>query len=395
MGKVHVQVFAGRTSSLQKILGDGIQGFRIVFKELATRVDDNVGLVCGPGLVVVLERIVGKVVEDLQGQEEARARHVLVPIEDGLVHNLDLVGVSSRIGAVTQALLLQVGQLATDLDDAVARPLIDLGEAVSNVVEDVQHHGSVSGTHLVYDEIMVGVVVELVVGDYEVGDGLAVVGGEELGRGVPELAQVVGFLVVEGILEGGVAVAEGLEEGVLGGQGGEVEGLAGREDDDLLGEVAVVRIVQTVWGASSARLLSCAAGAAVVVATFYEVPQQHPDAPRALSAAAQHVRGDEGIALEFLLALVGEGVAPGLPSALSLRLALTHARRRPRRRPRRPRGGGGGGGGGRGGFPAVLLGLRRAGSLRERRRGSSAREALRCAVREELPEELRHRGRVH
>lgn len=185
------------------------------------------GLVRCSRLVVVLERIVGEVVKDFQGQEEARARHVLVPVEDGLVHNLDLVGMPSRIRAVSQALLLQIGQLATDLDDTVARPLVDLGVAVSDVVKDVEHHGSVSGAHLVYDEVVVGVVVQLVVGDYEVGDGLAVIGRKELGRGVPELAQVVGLLVVQSIFEGGVAVAERLEEGRFGGQGGEVEGLAG------------------------------------------------------------------------------------------------------------------------------------------------------------------------
>jgi hypothetical protein len=63
---------------------------------------------------------------------------------------------------------------------------------------------------------------------------------------VPELAQVVRFLVVEGVFETGVTVAELLEEGVFRIEGGEVEGIAGGEDDDLLGEVAVIRGVEAV-----------------------------------------------------------------------------------------------------------------------------------------------------
>ena len=38
-------------------------------------------------------------------------------------------------------------------------------------------------------------------------------------------------------------MAELLEEGVFGGQSGEVEGVARGKDDDLFGEVAVVRVV--------------------------------------------------------------------------------------------------------------------------------------------------------
>jgi len=90
---------------------------------------------------------------------------------------------------------------------------------------------------------MVRVEVVFVVLDEVPGDSFAVVWGKELGGRVPELAQIVGLLVIEGVFESGVTVAELLEEGVFGGKGGEVEGVAGREDHDLLGEVAVVWVV--------------------------------------------------------------------------------------------------------------------------------------------------------
>jgi hypothetical protein len=75
------------------------------------------------------------------------------------------------------------------------------------------------------------------------GDGLAVVGAEELRGRVPELARVRGLPAVEVVLELAVALAEEGVELELVADGPEVEGLAWAEDDDLLGEVAVVRVV--------------------------------------------------------------------------------------------------------------------------------------------------------
>jgi hypothetical protein len=60
---------------------------------------------------------------------------------------------------------------------------------------------------------------------------------------VPELAEVVGLLIVEGVFEGSVAVPQLLEEVVLGGHGVKVERLTWGEDDDLFREITVVRIV--------------------------------------------------------------------------------------------------------------------------------------------------------
>ncbi len=117
---------------------------------------------------------------------------------------------------------------------------------VADVVEYVEHEGPVPCTHFVDDEVVVRVVGELVVCDEVAGDGFAVVGPEELGGSVPELASVVWLFGVKGIFEVSVSLAEeGVEMGFVG-HGVEVEGLAGGEDDDLFGEVAVIWVVQAI-----------------------------------------------------------------------------------------------------------------------------------------------------
>jgi hypothetical protein len=77
-------------------------------------------------------------------------------------------------------------------------------------------------------------------------DGLAVVGPEQLRRRVPQLARVGLLLAVQRVLELGVAPAQQGVELELVADGPEVEGLAGGEDDDLLGEVAIVRVVEAI-----------------------------------------------------------------------------------------------------------------------------------------------------
>ena len=114
---------------------------------------------------------------------------------------------------------------------------------VADVIENVEHQRSVAGAHFVNDEIMVGVVGELVVCDKVTGYGFAIVRAEELGRSMPELAGVIKLFGVEGVFKGSIALAEERVEMGFVGYGIEVEGLAGGEDDDLFGEVAVIRVV--------------------------------------------------------------------------------------------------------------------------------------------------------
>ena len=141
---------------------------------------------------------------------------------------------------------LQGSKVCGDFNDFEFRAGVNLGVKVADVVEDVEHESSVTSAHFVDDEVVVGMVGKLVVCDKVAGDGFAVVGAEELGGGVPELAGVIWLFGIEGVFEGGVALAEeGVEMGFVG-HGVEVEGLARGEDDDLFGEVAVAGIVQAV-----------------------------------------------------------------------------------------------------------------------------------------------------
>ena len=103
-------------------------------------------------------------------------------------------------------------QLARDLDDAVLRPLVDVWMYVADVVQDVQHHGSVSSTHFVKNEILVREEVVLVVLHQIAGQRFSIVWREQLGRCMPKLAQVVVLLQVERVLEVGIAVPQLLEE---------------------------------------------------------------------------------------------------------------------------------------------------------------------------------------
>lgn len=57
---------AGSMPSLKELRCYGIESSGVVFKELAARVDDDMRLVWRPGFKIVFQRIVCKVVEDLQ-----------------------------------------------------------------------------------------------------------------------------------------------------------------------------------------------------------------------------------------------------------------------------------------------------------------------------------------
>jgi hypothetical protein len=63
---------------------------------------------------------------------------------------------------------------------------------------------------------------------------------------VPELPCLVLLAQIELVFESVVAAAEQLVEGGFIGELREVEGFAGREDDGLFGEVAVVGVVEAV-----------------------------------------------------------------------------------------------------------------------------------------------------
>lgn len=163
-------------SALEELTCDRVKGSRIVFEELAAGIDNDMGLVWRASLEVVLQSIVRKVVEDLKGEEVAGRRNISVPVKYRAIDNLDFVGVSSCIRRVPKTLLLQVCKLARDLNDLVLGPLIHLWVDVSDVVEDVQHHGTITSSHLVYDQIMVRIAIVLVVFNEISRDRFAIIG---------------------------------------------------------------------------------------------------------------------------------------------------------------------------------------------------------------------------
>ena len=163
---------------------------------------------------VVSDDIVGEVVEDFHGEEEAGRRDVLVPSEDRAVDDLNLVDMATRFGRSEEVVLLHCSERGRNFNDVELRTCVDLGVDFADVVEDIEHKGTSSGSHLIDEEVMVGISRQTIVIDEVPGDSLAIVRAEELRRGVPELASwVLGTLVcVELVLEGGVAVAQlGLE----------------------------------------------------------------------------------------------------------------------------------------------------------------------------------------
>ena len=188
----------------------------------------------------------GEIIKDFESQKVAGSGNIGIPGEDGAVDDFDVVGVASRRRCTGELGGLQGSEIGRDFNNFEFCAVVDARVEVADVVEDVEHEGPISRAHFVYDEVVVGVVRELVVCDEVSGNGFTIVGAEELGGSVPHLTGVVWVFGIEGIFEGGIALAEeGVEVGFVGHRV-EVKGLAGGEDDDLFGEVAIVRIVQAI-----------------------------------------------------------------------------------------------------------------------------------------------------
>lgn len=136
-------------------------------------------------------------------------------------------------------------------------------------------------------------------------NGLAVVGSEQLGGSVPELARVRGLLGVELVFEFAEARREERVEFELVADVGEVEGGARSEDDDLFRKVAIVRVVKAVyWKAMSVMFPMLSQSLQFcrtrkTQRTFNEVPHQHPDSTWTLFEAPQVLRRDHWILLQL------------------------------------------------------------------------------------------------
>lgn len=212
----------------------------VEFVKVAVAVDEHVALERLLGGDVVSDAVVGEVVKDLHGEEEARRGDVLIPFEDGLVDDFDFICVAARFGGGEEVAVLEGCEGGGDFDDVELGAGVDLRVGGADVVEDVEHEGASSGAHFEDEQVVVRIRGEAVVGDEVAGNGLAVEGPEELCRGVPELScRAFALFLVEEVFEFGVSHAEVGLEFQLVAHGIEVEGLAWAEDDGFFGEVAV------------------------------------------------------------------------------------------------------------------------------------------------------------
>ena len=163
--------------------GVDVLSIKLVKLAVVINQDDRLHGLLGNG--VVTYAVMREVVKDFESEKAARGRDVGVPIENGAIDDFDVVFVSARRRRFRQLRGLKRSEGGRDLDDFELGPVVDFWVEIANVVEDVEHHGSVPGADLVDDEVVVGVIGELVVGDEVTGDSLAIIGAEELGWRMP------------------------------------------------------------------------------------------------------------------------------------------------------------------------------------------------------------------
>lgn len=244
--RVSVRPGAGGVPDAEEACGDGIELAGVDLVELAFVVDQHGPLEGFFGGGVVADGVVREVVEDFEGDEEARRRGVCVPVEDGAVDDFDAVAVVSGGRGSGQLSLLERGQGRGDFDDFEFRACVNFWVGLADIVEDVEHQGSIAGAELVDYQVMVRVKGEFVVGDEIASNGLAVVGSEELRGGVPELAGFIEFFLVKGVFEGFVALSQNLGEFEAVAHTVEVEGVTWPKDDDLIWKVPIIRVVKAI-----------------------------------------------------------------------------------------------------------------------------------------------------
>lgn len=112
---------------------------------------------------------------------------------------------TSRGGRGCELGSLAGSECGGDLDDFELSALVDVRVAFSDVVEDVEHEGSVTRAKLVDDEVVERVMSEQVICNQIAGYCFAVVGTKELRRGVPQLPGVVEGVLVQCVFKLGVS----------------------------------------------------------------------------------------------------------------------------------------------------------------------------------------------
>ena len=93
-----VAATARRGADAQIARCDGVQYRVVELVKVALGIDQDCCLVRrgAGGPRVVADRVVGEIVKDFEGEEEARRGDVRVPVEDGAVDDLDFVQMTPR-----------------------------------------------------------------------------------------------------------------------------------------------------------------------------------------------------------------------------------------------------------------------------------------------------------
>ncbi len=100
VGRVRLPVPAagGRAPDPEEARGYGVRLRRVELVELALAIDQHDPLQRFLGVEIVSHNIMREIVEHLEGEEEARRRHRVGPVEDAPVDDLDPVGVTPASG---------------------------------------------------------------------------------------------------------------------------------------------------------------------------------------------------------------------------------------------------------------------------------------------------------
>lgn len=169
----------------QVTLSDRIDLLSVKLEEVAVLVDEHHTLVTFLGEGVVADGVVCEVVKDLEGEEVAGRADVDVPIENGLVDDLDVSRVATSGSGGGKLGGLTAGQGGGYFDNFKLGTFIDFRVDVADVVEDVEHECSVPGAEFIDDEVVEWVVSDHVVDDEVAGYCFAVVWTKEFCGCVP------------------------------------------------------------------------------------------------------------------------------------------------------------------------------------------------------------------
>ena len=117
----------------------------------------------------------------------------------------------------------------------------------ADIVQDVEHKGTIAGTELIYGKVMEWITAKLVIGNEIARNSFSVIRSKEFCRRVPKLAGVIKGLLVKLVFKLCVASAQIGTKRFFIRKRIEIEGRPGRKYGDFPGKVAIVRIVETIY----------------------------------------------------------------------------------------------------------------------------------------------------